>query len=133
MAGPDGTVPAVLTGVHDAIIASTSPRKALNWLRSGAGAPILAAIVTGTMPLTHAALDEHPRPRAADHVRQMLVAHRALPERDEPLARLERWIDNKVTSIDDPDHAKILRRSQPGTPCALYADEASTPTPPSAP
>jgi hypothetical protein len=110
MAGPDGTVPAVLAGVHDAIVASPSPTKALNWLRSGAGAPILAAIADGTMPLTHAALDEHPRPRAADHLRQMLVAHGALPERDEALARLERWIDDKVASIDDPDDAKILRR-----------------------
>ena len=110
MAGPDGTVPDVLTGVHDTIVASATPRKALNWLRSGAGAPILAAIANGTMPLTHAALDEHPRPRAADHVRQMLVAHGALGERDEALARLERWINDKVTGINDPDHAKVLRR-----------------------
>ena len=110
MAGPDGNVPVELAGVYDAIVASPSPRKALNWLRSGAGAPILAAIAAGTMPLTHDALDEHPRPRAADHLRQMLVAHSALPERDEALARLERWIDNKVADLNDPDHAKILRR-----------------------
>lgn len=60
MAGPDGSVPEALAGVHDAIVASASPRKALNWLRSGAGAPILAAIAAGTTALTHAALDEHP-------------------------------------------------------------------------
>jgi len=110
MAGPDGAVPAVLTGVHDAVVASASPRKALNWLRSGAGAPILAAIAAGTMPLTHAALDDHPRRPAADYVRAMLVAHGALPERDEALARLERWINDKVAGVDDPDYAKILRR-----------------------
>ena len=110
MAGPDGTVPAELTGVYNAIIESATPRKALNWLRSGAGAPILAAIAAGTMELTHTALDEHPRRGAADYVRAMLVAHRALPERDEPLARLERWIDDKVAAVADPDHAKTLRR-----------------------
>ena len=49
MAGPDGTVPAALAGVHAALVNSATPRKALNWLRSGAGAPILAAIATGTM------------------------------------------------------------------------------------
>jgi hypothetical protein len=96
--------------VHAAIIASPTPRKALNWLRSGAGAPILAAIATGDMPLTHAALDAHPQPRAADHVRQMLVAHGALPERDEALARLERWIDDKLAAVDRPDDAGLLRR-----------------------
>ncbi len=37
MAGPDGNVPVELAGVYDAIVASPSPRKALNWLRSGAG------------------------------------------------------------------------------------------------
>lgn len=110
MTGPDGTVPAALTGVHDAIVASATPRKALNWLRSGAGAPILAAIAAGAMPLTHTALDDHPRRAAADYVRAMLVAHGALPARDEALARLERWIDDKVAGIDEPDHAKILRR-----------------------
>lgn len=110
MAGPDGAIAVPLVGVHDAVVASPSPRKALNWLRSGAGAPILAAIAAGTMPLTHAALDEHPRPHAADHLRQMLVAHGALPKRDEALARLERWIDDKIATIDDPDDAKTLRR-----------------------
>jgi hypothetical protein len=109
-AGPDGSVPTALAGVHAAIIASATPRKALNWLRSGAGAPILAAIATGTMPLTHAALDDHPKPRAADHVRQMLVAHGALPERDEALARLERWIDDKVAAVDRPDDTSLIRR-----------------------
>jgi len=110
LAGPDGTVPTALAGVHAAIVASAAPRKALNWLRSGAGAPILAAIATGTMPLTHAALDEHPKPRAADHVRQMLIAHGALPERDEALARLERWIDDKLAPVDRPEDASLVRR-----------------------
>ncbi len=110
LAGPDDTIPAALAGVHAAIVASAAPRKALNWLHSGAGAPILAAIATGTMALTHAALDEHPKPRAADHVRQMLVAHGALPERDEAVTRLERWIDAKLAAVDRPDDAGLVRR-----------------------
>ena len=75
-----------------------------------ATAPILAAIATGAMALTHEALDTHPRPRAADHVRQMLVAHGALAERNEDLARLERWIDNKLPAMDRPDDVNPLRR-----------------------
>lgn len=110
LAGPNGTVPVVLDGVYDSIVTTATPRKALNWLRSGAGAPILAAIANGTMPRTHTALDDHPRRAAADYVRAMLVAHGALPERNEPLARLERWINDKVAGIDDPELTKVLHR-----------------------
>jgi hypothetical protein len=110
LAGPDGTVPAALAGVHAALVASAVPRKALNWMRSGAGAPILAAVATGTMALTHTALDEHPKPRAADHVRQMLVVHGALPERDEAVTRLERWIAAKLAAVNRPDDAGLVRR-----------------------
>lgn len=110
MAGPAGTVPVPLANLHAAIVASATPRKALNWLRSGAGAPILAAIASGAMPLSHAALDAHPRRRAADHVRQMLVAHAALPERDEDLARFERWVDDTIAAMSPCADAGLLRR-----------------------
>jgi hypothetical protein len=110
LAGASGTVPDALVGVHAAIVASAVPRKALNWLRSGAGAPILAAIASGTMPLSHAALDDHPRSRAADHVRQMLVAHGALPERNEELARFERWVDDTLAGMSRADDAGLVRR-----------------------
>lgn len=109
MAGPDGSVPAALIGVHDAIVASASPYKALNWLRTGAGAPILADLAAGRLALSHAALDSHPRPAAARYVRHMLVAHDALPERDEALARLERWIGATVAGIDRAEDRQLVR------------------------
>jgi len=109
MAGPDGTVPAALIGVHDAIVASASPYKALNWLRTGAGAPILADLAAGRLALSHDALDTHPRPAAARYVRHMLVAHGALPERDEALAALERWIGATVAGIGRPEDRQLVR------------------------
>jgi hypothetical protein len=109
MAGPDGAVPGALLAVHDAIVASTSPYKALNWLRSGARAPVLSDLASGVLELTHEALDAHPRRRAADYVRQMLVAHGALAERNEPLARLERWLEAAVAGIDRPEDRQVVR------------------------
>ena len=106
--GPDGDVAVALVAVRDAIAASDPPFTALNWLRQGAGAPILAALAAGTMALTHDALDTHPQPRAAGYVRQLLVAHGALPERNESLARLEQWIATTVASIDDPEHRRLV-------------------------
>jgi hypothetical protein len=103
MTGPDGKVPAALVGVHDTIVASARPRKALNWLRQGAGAPILAELAAGTLALSHEALDAHPRPRAANHVRHMLVAHGVLVPRDEQLVTLERRNAETIAAIDRPE------------------------------
>lgn len=108
MTGPNGVVPAALLGVHDTIAASATPRKALNWLRRGAGAPILTGLAAGTIAITHEALDQHPRPAAANHVRQMLVAHGVLAPRDDNLASLEQLNARTITAIDRPDDRKIV-------------------------
>ena len=42
LADPDGTVPPALASVLEAITATRQPRVALNWLRQGAGAALLA-------------------------------------------------------------------------------------------
>ena len=86
MTGPDGKVAPALLGVHNAIISSATPRKALNWLRQGAGAPILAAMAAGTMAMTHEALDAHPQTGAANYLRSMLVASGAKRSATRPLA-----------------------------------------------
>ena len=108
MTGPDGVVPAALMVVHDAIVASATPRKALNWLRQGAGASILAELAAGTMPISHEALDTHQRPSAANHVRHMLVAHSVLASRDEALVSLERLNTQTVASIARPEDRKTV-------------------------
>jgi hypothetical protein len=48
-------------------------------------------VAAGRATLTHQALDQHPRQRAADYLWHMLVAGGVLPVRDEALARAERW------------------------------------------
>src|SRR5437588_3196663 len=85
--GPAGT----LDSVAGAITAARTPYSALNWLRTGAAAAVLADVAAGRTALTHQALDDHPHQRAADYLRHMLVAGGVLPARDEALARMERW------------------------------------------
>ncbi|MEX2253468.1 MAG: hypothetical protein WD649_04895 [Thermoleophilaceae bacterium] len=108
MAGPDGHVPAALQGVHDTIVASASPRKSLNWLRKGAGAPILTDLARGSLALSHEALDTHRQPRAANHVRQMLVTHGVLAPRDEQLHALEQLNAATVAAVARPDDRKAV-------------------------
>jgi hypothetical protein len=76
-----------LTGVLEAVTAAQQPRSALNWLRKGAGASLLADAAAGQLTISHDALDAHPQPGAADYLRHMLVAGGALRPRDEALAR----------------------------------------------
>jgi len=87
-----GIIPSELAGVFEAVTAARQPRSALNWLRSGAGASLLADVAAGKLAITHQDLDAHPRRRAAGYLRHMLVAGGALPARDEPLARAGRWL-----------------------------------------
>jgi hypothetical protein len=100
LAGPGGDVPAALVPVFEAICAARAPKSALNWLRRDGGAAILAQVAAGTLPATHQALDAHPRRRAADQLRQALVAGGVLPPRDEELARTGQWLTRVLAAIE---------------------------------
>jgi hypothetical protein len=108
LSGPLAAVPAALVGVRDAIVATHSARTALNWLRKGAGAPLLAAIAGGRIPLSHAGLDAQPAGRPVEYLRALLVAHGALPARDEPLARLERRVVQLLSGIADAEDRRTV-------------------------
>ena len=109
LSGGTGDVPAAMRPVLEAICAARNPRSALNWLRKGAGAAILADIGSGRTAATHEALDEHPRPRAAGFLRQVLTAGSVLPPRDEELTRTEQWLACLLESLDAPEHRRIAR------------------------
>ena len=104
-----GDVPSHLTGVFEAVTAARQPRSALNWLRSGAGAILLADIAAGRLAATHEALDGHPRQRAADYLRHMLTASGILPPRDEGLARAEHWAAGIIGSIPDHGDRRLIQ------------------------
>ena len=101
-------IPTELTAVFEAIVTTSTPRSALNWLRKGAGAKVLAELAAGRVPATHQALDAHPHRRAADYLRDVLVANHVLPARDEALVRTERFLTDTLASIDhDPDRRLV--------------------------
>ena len=98
-----------LTVVAEAIAAARNPYSALNWLRTGGAAVILAEVAGGRTALTHQALDVHPNRRAADYLRHMLVAGGALPARDEALARVELWSREVLDVIDEPADRRLVQ------------------------
>ena len=93
----------------EAITATRQPRVALNWLRQGAGAALLADVAAGRVPLTHEALDACPRRKAADYLRHVLTASGALPPRDEHLARTERWLQELLAGIEPPEDRRLVQ------------------------
>ena len=102
------TVPG-LTVVVQAIAAARNPYSALNWLRTGSAAVILAEVAAGRTALTHQALDVHPNRRAADYLRHILAAGGVLPARDEALARIELWSREVLDAIDEPADRRLVQ------------------------
>ena len=104
-----GIVAPELTGVLSAVTAARQPRSALNWLRKGAGASLLADVAAGRLAVSHQALDTHPRRRAADYLRHMLTAGGALPPRNEELARAERWLASLLEAIEPAADRQLVQ------------------------
>ncbi len=109
LADASGRIPPALVAVHASISAARQPYSALNWLRAGAGAEILGELASGKLAATHEALDAHPRRRAADYLRQVLVANGALAARHEELARLERWIKSVLEGLGRPEDRRLVQ------------------------
>jgi hypothetical protein len=93
----------------DAITGTRQPRSALNWLRKGAGAALLAEVTAGKLAVSHQALDAHPRQKAADYLRHMLTASGALPPRDEGLARAGQWLGEILDKMNPAADRRIAQ------------------------
>jgi hypothetical protein len=106
---PDGTIAAPLRALRDVFVAVEQPRSTFVWLDRSPGVGVLRDIASGRLPLTHEALDALPQTASVHHLRQLLVAAGALPQRDPNLARLERALDRVVESLGDPSDRKLLQ------------------------
>jgi hypothetical protein len=102
-------IPPALLPVYEAITATTTPRSALNWLRTGAGATVLTQLATGELACSHDALDAHPRRRAADYLRHVLVANGVLPARDDMLASVERSLTDTLAGINSDTDRRLVQ------------------------
>lgn len=96
--GPAAGTP--LGPLVSALAAVETPRSVLLWMRrKNSGATILRDLLISGYPITHELLDTFPGRQAAVHLRQLLVHVAVLPERDEHVAGLERWLQNYLTTV----------------------------------
>lgn len=86
------------------------PSTVLCWLDRNQTEAILRQLGAGTLPLSHAALDELPDSKPVRHLRSVLVATGALPARNEQMTRLERWVTGTIAGRPDLEQQQLLRR-----------------------
>ncbi|MFF3518507.1 hypothetical protein [Streptomyces sp. NPDC002573] len=110
LADDSGSIPPKLQALNDALAKTERAGTAMRWLAGGIVSTVLSDLGSGRRPLTHEALDELPAGKVVEHIRSVLVATRALPQRDEQMVRLERHVNDLVTSHATAEGRKILHR-----------------------
>jgi hypothetical protein len=100
-----------LTGYLDALAASPNPQSTLRWMQTPSFA-LVQDLVDGRLGLSHSAFDERQGAQgegsAIAYMRAALVAHGALPDRDEIAAAFERWLARKLSVLPDgPDRSSV--------------------------
>ena len=77
------------------------PESIYTWMRGQQAHELLTRLGTRDLELTHDAFDALPPTRAVTHLREILTHHRILPERNGDIATLERWIEERLSSLAD--------------------------------
>ena len=84
------------------LAAVSRPESIITWMRGKPAAELLKHIGDRNLALSHSAFDKLPPGRHVEHLREMLVELRILPNRGDPLlARFETWLDNRLETLAD--------------------------------
>lgn len=103
--------PSELAALVDALCAADRPESVLTWKRSAKVQPLLSAVASGATPLTHEGLDTYEPPgRHVEHLRSILVHHKALPPRDKYIAYFTRWLDDKLADVSNDNITRPVRQ-----------------------
>ncbi|HEX4218434.1 MAG TPA: hypothetical protein VHZ02_08700 [Acidimicrobiales bacterium] len=104
-----GRVAPPLAPLFDAMVSMPEPRRGLKWLNGAAVREQLAALATGTVPLTHAGMDSFKPGNGREYLRELLMAHGCLPVGDRYLMAFERWEQRRLATIGDPVDRQTIR------------------------
>ncbi|MFC8829646.1 site-specific integrase [Streptomyces sp. NPDC057137] len=110
LADDSGSIPPKLQPLNDALAETERAGTAMRWLSGGIVSTVLSDLGSGRRPLTHEAPDGLPAGKVVEHIRSVLVATGTLPQRDEQMVRLERHVNDLVTSHSTAEGRKILHR-----------------------
>jgi integrase len=76
------------------------PESIITWMRHPVTAALLTKVGTRELQLSHDAFNALPPSRSLEHLREMLVHHRMMPNRGDPrLARFETWLEQRLETL----------------------------------
>lgn len=99
-----------LARLVDSLVSVDRPESVHTWKRNAKVDQLLRGLGDGTIPLTHDGFDNTPASPAREHIRELLIHHGLLPHRDPDLARFERWLQQRLDSIDEPTVRRPLEQ-----------------------
>jgi hypothetical protein len=102
-----GTILQGLDTLPDLLARRGRPASTLRWLIKPRTQEALRVLATAEGPLTHATVDACPPGQARHYLRALLVEANVLERRDEPIERLETWIEEFTAGLA-PRHAALL-------------------------
>jgi integrase len=110
LAGRDGQIPEALQPLAEALKRMPRPNSGVTWLHRTDVRNVLERLATGELPLTHEALDAVAvaPSRRVEYIRGLLVEHGVLPARDPLLGTYRRWLEAKLSRIDDADQRRVI-------------------------
>ncbi|MDF2782443.1 MAG: hypothetical protein K0S96_2248 [Geminicoccaceae bacterium] len=120
-AGPDGLIPLSLQPLVTLLSQAERPRSVMEWLRrDNGGAQVLRELAAAGVEPTHEALDAVVPAVKVNPLRHTLVHLGALPERNEPLARIPIWLTEVAAPLPERQrqllhtyvHWHLLRRAR---------------------
>jgi hypothetical protein len=85
------------------------PKSRLIWLRNPNVVRLLQGLATGSIPLTHDGLHQQTPWRTVTHLRDLLMDSAVLPRVDRQFLLYQRWLTERLATIEDPEHRQLLR------------------------
>jgi hypothetical protein len=106
-----GQVHVRLQPVFDALISAERPQTSVYWLRRppGDGPRLLGQMARGEVRISHDTFSSLPCDRPHNYVRDLLAALGVLPAYEPRIARIERWLDDKVAGLP-AEQSDLIRR-----------------------
>jgi hypothetical protein len=86
----------------DVLVNVDRPESIHTWKHNPKTRLLLQQLGSGDVALSHDGLDALPYNLRREHIRQLLMHHGLLPTRNSDIARFEAWLENRLSSIEDP-------------------------------
>ena len=104
-----GRVAPSLQPLVTALLETDRPKSRLIWLRNPNVVRLLRGLANASIPLTHDGLHQEAPWRTVTHLRDLLMDSGVLPRVDRQILFYQRWLTERLATIEDPEHHRLLR------------------------